>query len=74
MKPVLTVFIDGLKPENIEHMPFLNSFSNKKKIKTEFGYSPTCYASMFTGVKPNKHLVWFTWKWKHKWTKDRNIF
>lgn len=72
MKLVLTVFIDGLKPESVEHMPFLNSFESKRRIRTELGYSPTCYASMFSGVHLNKHLHWFTWKYSpatspYKW-------
>jgi len=63
MKLVLTVFIDGLKPESVEHMPFLNSFKNKRRIRTELGYSLTCYASMFSGVYPDRHLHWFSWKY-----------
>lgn len=59
---VLTVFIDGLKPESVEYMDFLNTFENKRRIKTELGaYSPVCDASMYSGVFPNKHLCWFTW-------------
>lgn len=63
MTLALTVFIDGLKPESIKHMPFLNSFNAKQRIRTEFGYSPICYATMFTGVYPSKHLCWFSWKY-----------
>ena len=64
MIPVFTVFIDGLKPESVEHMEFLNTFSDKVRIKTELGaYSPVCHASMYTGVFPDKHLYWFTWKY-----------
>jgi predicted AlkP superfamily pyrophosphatase or phosphodiesterase len=63
VKPLLIVFIDALKPESIECMPFLNSFPVKRRIRTELGYSPTCYASMLTGVRPNKHLQWFTWRY-----------
>ena len=64
MMPVLTVFIDGLKPESIEYMEFLNTFSNKARIKTELAaYSPVCHVSMYTGVFPNKHLCWFTWEY-----------
>lgn len=63
MKPVLTVFIDGLKPESIEYMPFLDTFDTKRRIRTELGYSITCHTSMYTGVYPNKHLRWFIWKY-----------
>ena len=68
------VFIDGLKPESIKYMPFLDSLPTKRRIRTEFGYSPTCYASMFGGVYPNKHHVWFSWKYSpdtspYRWLK-----
>jgi len=63
MKPLFMVFVDGLKPESIKHMPFLNSLETKRRIRTELGYSPTCDASIFTGVYPNKHLHWFSWKY-----------
>ena len=61
MKPVLTVFMDGLRPDSLNYMPFLNSFPVKKRLRTILGYSITCHASMYTGVYPNKHLLWFTW-------------
>lgn len=63
MTPVLAVFIDGLKPESIGHMEFLETFY-KARVKTELGaYSPACDASIYTGVFINKHLCWFTWKY-----------
>lgn len=62
MTKVLTVFIDGLKPESLEYMGFLNTL-NKKRIKTDLGYSNTCHASMHTGVYPSKHRSWFIWKY-----------
>ncbi len=86
MKPLFMVFIDGLKPESIKHMPFINSFQTKRRMRTEFGYSPTCYASMWSGVYPNKHHVWLSWlyspqtspyKWLRKYKVDRlphNLF
>ena len=78
MKPVLTVFIDGLKPESIEYMPFLDSFSTKRRIGTELGYSNPCHASMYSGVYPNKHLHWFIWKYSidtspFRWIKKFRI-
>lgn len=66
MKPVLTVFIDGLKPESIEHMEFLDTFGNKRRIRTELGYSNPSHGSMYSGVYPNKHLCWFVWKYSLK--------
>jgi len=74
MKRVLTVFMDGLKPDSLEHMPFLNSFEHKARIRTELGYSIACHASMYSGVYPNKHLLWFVWQYSpqtspFKWAK-----
>lgn len=66
MNPMLTVFIDGLKPESIEHMEFLDTFENKRRIRTELGYSNLCHASMYSGVYPNKHLKWFVWMYSPK--------
>lgn len=80
MKPLFMVFIDGLKADSIEHMPFVNSFETKKRMRTELGYSPTCYASMWSGVYPNKHHIWLSWmyspetspyKWLRKFKIDR---
>jgi len=63
MKPVLTFFFDALKPESIKHMPFLATFPETRRIRSEFGYSVTCHPSMYSGVHPNKHLQWFIWKY-----------
>lgn len=66
MKPVLTIFFDALKPESIAYMPFLNSFANQRRIRTELGYSVACHPTMYSGVHPNKHLQWFVWKYSPK--------
>jgi len=63
MKPVVTVFIDGLKAESIKYMPFLNSVGSQRRIKTQLGYSNPSHASIYSGVYPNKHLNWFIWKY-----------
>lgn len=78
INPLLTVFIDGLRPESLENMPFVNSLKAKKRIKTELGYSITCHTSMYTGVFPNKHLRWFIWKYSpnsspFKWLRQFNL-
>ena len=73
MVPVLTAFIDGLKPESLIYMPFLNSFMTKKRLRPELGYSIVCYASMYTGVHPDKHLRWFIWKYSPKTSPFRWI-
>jgi predicted AlkP superfamily pyrophosphatase or phosphodiesterase len=66
MKPVLTFFLDALKPESLRHMPFLNSFRYQRRMRTELGYSVTCHPSMYSGVHPDKHLQWFVWKYDPK--------
>lgn len=63
MRPVLTFFFDALKPESLQYMPFLNSLAEKRRMRTELGYSVTCHPSMYSGVHPNKHLQWFVWKY-----------
>jgi hypothetical protein len=66
MKPVLTFFFDALKPESLPHMPFLNSFTHKRRMRTELGYSVTCHPTMYSGVHPDKHRQWFVWKFDPK--------
>lgn len=71
---LLTVFIDGLKPETVEYMEFINTLGYRAKIIPELGYSNACHASMYTGVHTNKHEYWFIWEFNpntspFKWTK-----
>ncbi len=74
MKPLLTVFIDGIRPEAVKRMPFVREFQHRSRIYTELGYSVTCDASMYSGVRPNRHLNWFIWKKgdhpMYPWTKN----
>lgn len=62
MKPVISVFFDGLKPESLQYMPFLNSLPHQRRLETILGYSITCHASMYTGVYPDRHHLWFLWQ------------
>ena len=63
MKPVLTFFLDALKPDSLQYMPFLNSFAYQRRMRSELGHSVTCHPSMYSGVHPHKHLQWFVWKY-----------
>jgi len=63
MRPVLTFFFDALKPSSLRFMPFLDSFRYKRRMRTELGYSVTCHPTMYSGVHPDKHLLWFVWKY-----------
>jgi hypothetical protein len=63
-KPLLLIFIDGLKPESLEHMPFLTSIGGNARIKGEYGYSIACHGSMYSGVKTSVHKLWFVWQKK----------
>ncbi len=79
MKPVITVFIDGLKADSIKHMPFLSSLDSQRRIKTELGYSNPSHSSMYSGVYPSKHLNWFVWRYSpetspFKWLKGLSLF
>jgi predicted AlkP superfamily pyrophosphatase or phosphodiesterase len=62
MKPVISVFFDGLKPESLAAMPFLNALPHQRRLETVLGYSVTCHASMYTGVYPDRHGLWFLWQ------------
>lgn len=61
-RPVLAVFLDGLGADAIERMPFLSSQQTIRRVRTELGYSITCHASMYTGLRPDRHLLWFVWQ------------
>lgn len=61
-RPVVTVFIDGLRYDSLEHMDYLNSMQSRRPLRTTLGYSLTCHASMYSGVYPSRHLVWFAWQ------------
>ena len=83
MTPVLTAFIDGLKPDSLQYMPFLNSLKTRRRIRTELGFSNPCHASMYTGIYPNRHLNWFIWKyspetspfsWTRKFKLPENMY
>lgn len=77
-RPVLAVFIDGLKPDSLKYMPFLDSFACKRRIRTELGYSIACHSSMYTGVYPEKHKMWFLWQYSpqtspFRWMERKQI-
>jgi hypothetical protein len=60
--PVVAVFLDGLGADAIGRMPFLASQRTVRRMRSEFGYSVTCHASMYTGVRPDRHGLWFVWQ------------
>jgi predicted AlkP superfamily pyrophosphatase or phosphodiesterase len=61
-RPVLAVFLDGLGADAIERMPFLAAQTTVRRMRTELGYSITCHASMYTGLRPDRHGLWFVWQ------------
>ena len=61
-RPVLAIFIDGLGADAIERMPFLARQRTVRRMRTELGYSITCHASMYTGLRPDRHGLWFVWQ------------
>lgn len=62
MKHLLGIFIDGLRPTSLQHMPFLATLGNSRPLTSEYGYSITCHASMYSGLHLNRHKTWFVWK------------
>ena len=60
--PVLAVFLDGLGADAVERMPFLAGQATVRRVRTELGYSITCHASMYTGLRPDRHGLWFVWQ------------
>ncbi len=60
--PVLAVFLDGLGADAIDRMPFLAGQRSVRRVRTELGYSITCHASMYTGLRPDRHGLWFVWQ------------
>ena len=63
MKPVVTVFMDGLKVDSLKYMPFTSSLGHRRRLKTQLGYSNPSHATMYSGVYPNKHHNWFVWRY-----------
>ena len=59
---MLAVFLDGLGADAIARMPFLARQRTVRRMRTELGYSITCHASMYTGVRPDRHGLWFVWQ------------
>jgi predicted AlkP superfamily pyrophosphatase or phosphodiesterase len=61
-RPILAVFLDGLGADAIDRMPFLARQRSVRRMRTELGYSITCHASMYTGLRPDRHGLWFVWQ------------
>lgn len=61
-RPIVSVFIDGLRPDWVQKMPFVRSMGATQELVTEFGYSIACHASMYTGESIDKHGHWFVWQ------------
>jgi hypothetical protein len=59
-KRVVAVFVDGLRYDMLQHMPFLQS-QNTAPLQTLLGYSITCHATMYSGLLPREHGLWFHW-------------
>jgi predicted AlkP superfamily pyrophosphatase or phosphodiesterase len=59
--PLLAVFADGIGHDSLEHMPFLSSL-HCGSVLPVLGYSVTCHASMYTGVYPEDHGLFFIWE------------
>ena len=60
-RPLVSVFIDGLRADWVARMPFVRQFGAARQLRTEFGYSIACHASMYTGQSVQEHGRWFVW-------------
>lgn len=59
---VLLFFMDGVKYDMMkQNMPFLASMYTKP-LRSEFGYSCACHATMYTSRYVDEHNTWFIWK------------
>ena len=59
---VLVYFMDGLKIEMAKkYMPTISAM-NLKPLKSDFGYSCACHATMYTSRNIDEHNTWFVWK------------
>lgn len=59
---LLLYFMDGLKISMAkEHMPFLAGL-RPVPLRSDFGYSCACHATMYTGRSVQEHNTWFVWK------------
>ena len=59
---LLLYFMDGLKTEMAKkYMPFLSSL-DLRALKSDFGYSCACHATMYTSRYIDEHNTWFVWK------------
>ena len=61
-KPILLIFLDGLKPENVDKLEILQSLPYKGRIRGKYGYSIACHGSMYTGKEVSEHKNWFVWQ------------
>jgi len=61
-RPVLAIFLDGLGADAVSRMSFVAALPSVRRLRTELGYSITCHASMYTGLRPDRHGLWFVWQ------------
>jgi type I phosphodiesterase/nucleotide pyrophosphatase len=60
MSRLMVAFIDGLAHSRVneEIMPFVGSLP-RLRVRTQAGFSTTCWGNLFTGVYPEQHGHWF---------------
>jgi predicted AlkP superfamily pyrophosphatase or phosphodiesterase len=57
---MMVVFIDGLAYSRVneEVMPFVSTFP-RVRVRSQAGFSTTCWGNLWTGMYPDKHNHWF---------------
>jgi hypothetical protein len=60
MQRMMVVFIDGLAYTRVneEDMPFVSRLP-RQRVRSQAGFSTTCWGNLWTGVHPDKHGHWF---------------
>src|SRR3954451_6111159 len=61
-RPLVSVFIYGLRPDWVDKMPFVRSIAQAEQLATVLGYSIACHATMYTGLSIREHGLWFVWE------------
>ena len=60
MQRMMVVFIDGLAYTRVneQDMPFVSGLP-RQRVRSQAGFSTTCWGNLWTGAHPDKHKHWF---------------
>ncbi len=72
MKKLIILYIDALKEDYLQFMPFLSNFAKKNSMcrtKTVLGYSVAAHGAIVTGCYPEKNNIFLSFYHKRYMTK-----